>query len=152
MIRSFLRSKQTIYRALVTSHPHRNMSKEGVSPTVFDTLPNDTIFAKMIRGEIKVEPVYQDDDVFVIKDISPQAPTHLLLFPRKAQIGLLQNANENDAETLGKLLIVAGKLAKEHNLEDGYRLIINQGTKAQQSVNYLHVHLLSGRQFNWPPG
>ncbi|KAL0485013.1 zinc-binding protein [Acrasis kona] len=146
MFRKVIRVNQSLRPIL------RNMSKEGVSSSVFDTPPSDTIFAKMIRGEIKVDPVYQDDHVIVLKDINPQAPTHLLLLPKKAQIGLLRNASESDAETLGRLLTVAGNLAKEHNLEEGYRLVINQGTKSQQSVNYLHVHLLSGRQFSWPPG
>jgi histidine triad (HIT) family protein len=89
---------------------------------------------------------------YAIKDINPQAPTHLLLLPKKAQIGRVQYADEKDAETLGKLFIAAGKIAKQHNLEEGYRLIVNQGERAQQSVNYLHVHLLSGRDFDWPPG
>jgi histidine triad (HIT) family protein len=150
MLRRFGLLKNS-FKPLFTSQ-FRTMSKEGVSASVFEVEPDNTLFAKMIRGEIKVDPIYQDDDVYVIKDINPQAPTHLLLLPKKAKIGRFQYAQESDAETLGKLFIVAGKLAKQHGLEDGYRLVINQGQQAQQSVNYLHVHLLSGRQFHWPPG
>jgi histidine triad (HIT) family protein len=73
----------------------------------------------------------------------------LLLLPKRVQIGRVQYANENDAETLGKLLIAAGKIAKQSGLEDGYRLVINQGVRAQQSVNYLHIHMLSGRDVSF---
>lgn len=110
--------------------------------------PEETIFAKMARGEMKPDIVYQDDKCLVFKDINPQAPTHLLIISKEVKIGQVHEANDNDAAALGHLLVVAGKVAKQLKL-GGYRLVINQGTDAQQSVNYLHIHLLSGRKFTW---
>jgi len=84
--------------------------------------------------------------------VSPHAPTHLLIIPKKLAVGQVHNAQPSDANELGQLLLTAGEVAKKLDLLDGYRLVINQGLNAQQSVNYLHVHLLSGRKFTWPPG
>jgi histidine triad (HIT) family protein len=126
--------------------------KQGVAPSVFEIPPRDTLFAKMARGEIKPKIIYEDDRALVFEDINPVAPTHLLIISKKLELGLLHLANASDAEELGYLFLVAGKIAKEHNLLEGYRLVINQGLNAQQSINYLHIHLLSGRKFTWPPG
>ena len=87
----------------------------------------------------------------VFKDINPQAPTHLLIIPKKP-IVKVADASEADKELLGHLMWVAGEVAREIGVEDAFRLVINNGAKAGQSVFHLHLHLLSGRSFSWPPG
>ncbi len=109
-----------------------------------------TIFAKIINREIPAEIVYEDDIALAFNDISPQAPTHILVVPKKA-ISKLSDASEEDQDLLGHLLLVAKKIAKEKNIEH-YRLIINNGTDAGQTVFHVHIHILAGRVFGWPPG
>ena len=111
----------------------------------------DTIFGKITRGEIPTQPVYKDDKCMVIKDLSPQAPVHMLVLPIKP-LTQLSKAEDCDTELLGHLLQVARKVAKEAELEKGYRIVINDGVEGAQSVYHLHVHILGGRQMNWPPG
>ena len=111
---------------------------------------NDTIFRKIINKEISAEIVYEDDIALAFNDISPQAPTHILVVPKKA-ISKLSDASEEDQDLLGHLLLVAKKIAKEKNIEH-YRLIINNGTDAGQTVFHVHIHILAGRVFGWPPG
>ena len=109
-----------------------------------------TIFAKIINREIPAEIVYEDDIALAFNDISPQAPTHILVVPKKA-ISQLSDASEEDQNLLGHLLLVAKKIAKEKNIEH-YRLVINNGTDAGQTVFHVHIHILAGRVFGWPPG
>lgn len=111
-----------------------------------------TLFERIAAGEIPAEVVRKDDDVLAIRDINPQAPVHILVVPRKPipRIGL---AGEDDAELLGKLLLAAREIAREEGIEEsGYRLVINNGPHAGESVPHLHVHLLGGRPMDWPPG
>ncbi|MDA9571115.1 histidine triad nucleotide-binding protein [Gammaproteobacteria bacterium] len=103
-----------------------------------------TLFEKIINREIPADIIYEDELSIVIKDIQPQAPTHLLIIPKKV-IPKLSDGLEEDKETLGHLMLVAGKVADLLNLD-------NTGAKAGQSVFHLHLHLLSGRSLNWPPG
>tara|TARA_B100000941_G_scaffold183484_1_gene131762 strand:+ start:45 stop:386 length:342 start_codon:yes stop_codon:yes gene_type:complete len=111
----------------------------------------ETLFEKIIKKEIPAEIIYEDDISIVIKDINPQAPTHLLIIPKKV-IPKLSDANQEDQEILGHLMLVAGNMSRHLKLDDTFRLIVNNGAKAGQSVFHLHLHLLSGRVLNWPPG
>ena len=110
-----------------------------------------TLFEKIINKEIPAEIIYEDDFSIVIEDINPQAPTHLLIIPKKV-IPKLSDASTEDQDILGHLMLVAGKIAKQLELDETFRLVINNGAKAGQSVFHLHLHLLSGRSLNWPPG
>jgi len=110
-----------------------------------------TLFEKIINKEIPADIIYEDDISIVIKDISPQAPTHLLIIPKKV-IPKLSDATKEDQEILGHLMLVAGKIADDLGLDETFRLVVNNGAKAGQSVFHLHLHLLSGRNLNWPPG
>ena len=111
----------------------------------------DCIFCKIGRKEIRGKIVYEDNDLFAFEDIAPQAPTHILICPRK-HVASLAEAAASDAEWLGRAHLVAAKLAAELGLTSGYRTVINNGEGAGQSVFHLHVHLLGGREFRWPPG
>lgn len=112
---------------------------------------SSTLFEKIINREIPSDILYEDDLSFVIKDINPQAPTHLLIIPKKV-IPKLSDASKDDQIILGHLMLVAGKIADELGLDETFRLVVNNGAKAGQSVFHLHLHLLSGRLLNWPPG
>lgn len=110
------------------------------------------LFCRIISGEIPAKKVFDDADVVAFEDINPQAPTHLLLIPRR-HIASLNDLTDADAETIGKVLVRAAQLAREAHLHsDGYRVVINHGAGAGQSVFHIHAHLLGGRRFNWPPG
>ena len=111
----------------------------------------DCLFCKIAAKQIPSKMVYEDEDVFAFEDIGPQAPTHLLIVPRK-HFASLDDASPDDQAILGKLQLVAAQLAKKFNLSQGYRTVINSGAGAGQSVFHVHVHLLGGRAFRWPPG
>ena len=110
-----------------------------------------TVFQKIIDGEIPSMPVYRDDKCIAIKDISPQAPVHILLIPVKP-IPRLSLATSEDAELLAHLMLTAPKIAKEQGLQDGFRIVVNNGIIAGETVSHLHIHILGGRQMAWPPG
>jgi len=112
----------------------------------------DTIFGKIARKEIKVDLIHDDDQCVAFHDISKQAPTHFLVIP-KEPITQLSSCTPSHEKLLGHLLIVAAQVAKKVGLnDDGYRLVINNGRNGGQSVYHLHVHVLGGRQLEWPPG
>ena len=111
----------------------------------------DTIFSKIINREIPAEIVYEDELCLAFQDIAPQAPTHILLIPKKP-IAKIGDAQTNDQALLGHLMLKVGDVARELNIEDAYRVVINHGEKAGQTVFHLHIHILSGRPFSWPPG
>ena len=111
----------------------------------------NNLFLKIINKEIPAKIKYEDDDVIAFEDVSPQAPTHLLIIPRKV-ICTHADMTDADAELLGKMHLVAAKLARELDLDAGYRLIINCNEGAGQTVPHLHMHLMGGRNFSWPPG
>ena len=105
----------------------------------------DTIFGKITRGEIPTDFLYEDELCVVIKDIYPQAPTHVLIIPRKP-IPMLSEANADDQALLGHLLLVAGKVADQLGVGDAFRLVINNGEGGGQTVFHLHLHILAGRE------
>ncbi|MBT10387.1 MAG: histidine triad nucleotide-binding protein [Gammaproteobacteria bacterium] len=111
----------------------------------------DSLFTKIRKGDIPGKIVYEDDLCFAIEDINPQAPVHILIIPIK-EIEKVSDASEKDINLLGHLLHVSKKIAHDHSLENNYRLIINNGAGAGQSVFHIHVHLLGGRSLDWPPG
>ncbi len=113
---------------------------------------NECIFCDIINGEVKGEIVYQDTSVVAFKDIKPQAPVHFLIVPRR-HIASLLDLEQVDEGLIGHIGSVATKLAKEHGIsETGFRLVINCGAEAGQSVFHIHFHLLGGRPMRWPPG
>lgn len=110
------------------------------------------LFCKIVAGEIPSEKVYEDAHCIAFNDISPQAPTHVLIIPR-VHFASLDKAETNHKETLGHLLLTAAEIARERGFaEDGYRVVINTNADGGQTVFHLHVHLLGGRQFIFPPG
>ncbi|HEU5336869.1 MAG TPA: histidine triad nucleotide-binding protein [Terriglobales bacterium] len=111
----------------------------------------DCIFCRIIRGEAPAKKVYEDERAFVFEDIMPQAPTHVLIIPKKHIVGL-KEAGPEDVDTIGHLHLVAARIARERGIEDGYRTVFNVGPRAGQSVFHLHLHLLGGRSLRWPPG
>ncbi len=113
---------------------------------------DNNVFAKILRGEIASERVYEDGDMIVIADIAPVAPHHLLVLPKEA-IGSLADAGERHALLLGKMLLRVAELARELGVDKkGYRVVINTHDEGGQTVSHLHIHLLAGRMMGWPPG
>ena len=111
-----------------------------------------TIFRKIIEKEIPAEIVYEDELCLAFRDISPQAPTHVLLIPKK-EIASLAMVDPSDHALMGHLLVKAAEVAKNEGLvENGYRVVINTGSDGGQSVDHLHLHILGGRYMGWPPG
>ena len=111
----------------------------------------ESLFTKIKNGDVPGNIVYQDEHCFAIEDINPQAPVHILIIPIK-EIEKVSDASEEDINLLGHLVYASKKIAQEHNLDNNYRLIINNGTGAGQSVFHIHIHLLGGRDLSWPPG
>jgi histidine triad (HIT) family protein len=115
-------------------------------------MPSDCLFCRIIAGELPSTPVYADDSVVAIRDISPQAPTHILLLSRE-HIASIRELGTGHLELLGRIAGVGAKLAESEGVSaEGYRLVINVGRHGGQTVEHLHVHLLGGRQMRWPPG
>jgi histidine triad (HIT) family protein len=113
---------------------------------------SDTIFGRIAAGEIPADIVYEDDDLVAFRDLSPQAPTHILIIPRKP-IPTLNHMEVGDAELVGRLLLAAAKVAALAGIaEAGYRVVINCNAAGGQTVFHLHLHLLGGRPMQWPPG
>jgi len=112
---------------------------------------SDCVFCRIVRGQAPARIVYQDDDVTAFHDLHPQAPVHLLLVPNRHIVGVAQ-AEPEDEPVLGKLFTLARRLAEEMGVAEGYRLVVNNGPLAGQSVFHFHLHLLGGRPFRWPPG
>jgi histidine triad (HIT) family protein len=110
-----------------------------------------TIFEKIITRQIPAKIIWEDDDAVAFHDVDPQAPVHLLIVPKRV-IPRLADAKDEDRVLLGKLLLVARDLAKKLELSNGYRVVINCGPDAGESVPHLHVHLLGKRALAWPPG
>ena len=110
-----------------------------------------TIFGKIIRREIPANIVYEDDLCLAFRDINPQAPTHVLLVSKK-EIDMLSAATAEDQALLGHMMLAAGKVARQLGVGDTFRLVVNNGAEAGQSVFHLHLHILAGRKLHWPPG
>lgn len=113
----------------------------------------DCLFCKILAGTAAADVIYQDNRCVVIRDMNPQAPTHLLVIPRE-HMESLDDASPKDEALLGHLLRISARVAYEHGLSEsgGYRTVINSGSGAGQSVFHLHVHVLGGREMTWPPG
>lgn len=111
----------------------------------------DCLFCRIAAQQIPAKIVFEDADVFAFADINPQAPTHLLICPKR-HFSSLAEAQASDQAVLGRMSLVAAELARERKLEAGYRTVVNTGAGAGQTVFHLHMHLLGGRTFHWPPG
>ncbi len=109
------------------------------------------LFCQIAAGERPATIVHRGDGLIAIRDLHPQAPTHILIIPTK-HIGSLAEATAEDEDLIGRLITTATTIAQQENLSKGYRLVINTGTQAGQTVFHLHVHLLGGRAMHWPPG
>jgi len=125
--------------------------KSSRQADVQKALNSPTIFDKILDKTIPAEIIYEDDQCLAFKDINPQAPVHFLVIP-KVRLSMLSLATENDKNMLGHVMFVASQVAREQGLEEGFRTVINNGPDGAQSVYHLHVHVLGGRQMQWPPG
>lgn len=114
-------------------------------------LMSDTLFSKIINRDIPADIVYEDELCLAFRDVNPQAPVHILVIPKKP-IAMLSDVAEEDQSLLGHLLTTASKIAKQEGFGGAFRLVVNNGEDAGQSVFHLHIHLLAGRSFGWPPG
>jgi histidine triad (HIT) family protein len=112
---------------------------------------SETIFSKIINREIPADIVYEDDRAIAFKDINPQAPTHILVVPKKT-IPQLAQSETADRDLLGHLLLTVKQVATDAGLGNGYRVVINNGADGGQTVDHLHLHILGGRPMTWPPG
>lgn len=128
---------------LLTANPYQNREPPLMS--------EKTIFKRIIDKEIPAEIIYEDDLCLAFRDVNPQAPTHVLVIPRE-EIASLDDLDEKHQMLVGHIVLVAARLARELNLREGYRLVVNCGTDGGQTVFHLHFHLLGGRALQWPPG
>jgi len=112
---------------------------------------SNCLFCRILRGEIPAKKVFEDEHVYAFEDINPQAPTHVLVIPKKHFAGL-KEARAEEAELIGRCHLAAAEIARQRKIEQGYRTVLNVGAGAGQSVFHLHVHLLGGRSLGWPPG
>lgn len=114
---------------------------------------SDTIFDKIVNGEMKADFVYEDEHVVAFRDINPQAPVHVLVVPRRRMESIADAADSEDLPDLGAFMRGIARTARELNLhEKGYRVVLNTGADALQTVAYVHAHILGGRKMGWPPG
>jgi histidine triad (HIT) family protein len=126
------------------------LSFRNGGPAMTDPTSN-CLFCRILRGEIPSKKVFEDEHVYAFEDIDPKAPTHVLVIPKKHFAGL-KEAQAQDAEVIGRCHLAAAEIARQRNIEQGYRTVLNVGPGAGQSVFHLHVHLLGGRHLSWPPG
>ena len=111
----------------------------------------DTLFTKIISREIPADIVHEDDLCLAFRDVNPQAPVHILLIPKKP-LDTLSNARPEDQALLGHMLLVVGKITRELKIDGAFRLVVNNGKEGGQAVFHVHMHILAGRKFRWPPG
>ena len=158
LTRGYLRPNLIVSKSVLPNLLHRQMATNNemdAAKAVAKTASEggETIFDKIIRKEIPSTIVWEDDDVLAFRDVSPQAPTHILLIPKKRDgLTQLSKAGEHNQAILGKLMYTASVVAKQEKLDKGFRIVINDGEEGCQSVYHLHVHLIGGRQLSWPPG
>ncbi len=112
---------------------------------------SDCLFCKIIAGDIPADIIYEDDDVLAFRDISPQAPSHFLVIPKR-HIADFNGIEAGDDSLTGKIVRVGAELAHKEGLDGGYRVVFNNGADGCQTVFHIHMHVLGGRQMNWPPG
>ncbi|KAK1941604.1 Adenylylsulfatase HINT1 [Phytophthora citrophthora] len=157
--RSFLASGSSLSRRPLASFALRAMSSDerskadAAAASGASAAVGETIFDKIINGQIPAKIAYEDEQCLAFHDVNPQAPVHILLIPKKRD-GLTQlaHAEERHEAVLGHLLYTAKLVAKQQNLDKGFRIVINDGEDGCQSVFHLHLHLLGGRKLGWPPG
>lgn len=115
-------------------------------------MSSDCLFCRIAAGEVPATVVHEDDLVVAIRDVAPRAPTHILLIPRR-HIASVTELTDADAPVIGRIFAIAADIARRENIADnGYRLVANVGRWGGQSIEHLHVHLMGGRAFDWPPG
>ena len=114
-------------------------------------MERDTIFDKILAGDLPADKVYEDEHVLAFKDINPVAPIHILVIPKK-RVDAFEHIGALDVDSIGIFFLSIAKIVKRSNLGKGYRVVINSGAHGQQSVGYLHAHIIGGRQMQWPPG
>jgi len=142
-------SKRSCQQFFVSCHQQiRKMSEDVKAQAGRPEGP--TIFSKILDGSIPATFIHEDDMCVAFMDVSPQAPVHFLVIPRKP-IAMLEEAEDSDSALLGHMMIVANKVAMKQGLAKGYRVVVNNGVEGCQSVYHLHIHVLGGRQLNWPP-
>lgn len=112
---------------------------------------SETIFSKIINREIDADIVFEDEQCLAFRDVNPQAPLHVLVVPKKP-IDMLAHAADDDSELLGHLMLVARGVARDEGYGEAFRLVLNTGEAAGQTVFHMHLHVLAGRAFQWPPG
>jgi len=112
---------------------------------------SDCLFCKIVAGDIPADKLYEDDDLIAFWDISPQAPKHFLVIPKKHIVDQ-RDISEADEQLIGKLMRVGGRLASENDIGDGFRVVINNGAGMGQAVFHIHMHIFGGRRMGWPPG
>lgn len=134
---------------LIRSPTRMMASEQGVKPTS-EILKQPTIFDKIISKEIPAKIIYEDDQALAFHDVNPQAPIHILVIPKR-RISMLSTAVESDKGLLGHLLLTANKVAEMEGLQEGYRVLINNGSNGLQSVYHLHLHIVGGRKLQWGP-
>lgn len=114
-------------------------------------MPDSCVFCRIVAGEAEARKVYETDTVLAFHDRNPQAPTHILIIPKK-HIARVADIEAGDAGLMGELMVAARTIADGQGVADGFRLVVNNGARAGQSVFHIHLHLLAGRSFRWPPG
>ena len=112
---------------------------------------DNCLFCKIIKGDIPSDKLYEDDDVYAFRDISPQAPTHFLVIPKK-HISGPDKVGEEDEKIIGKMMRIGADIARQEGIGDAFRMVFNNGAGAGQTVFHIHMHILGGRSLNWPPG
>lgn len=130
---------------------HGRMYEGRTNTFLYGINMNKTIFEKIIQREIPAKILYEDDRCIAFHDVNPQAPVHVLLVTKRV-IPMLRDVTSADSELMGYLMFKVSEIAKMLNIQDNFRLVINNGEQACQTVFHLHLHILSGRQFHWPPG
>ena len=129
----------------------RGFPRSTLLPEKAVNADDKTIFKKIIDREIPADIIYEDDHCLAFRDIAPQAPTHVLVIPKR-EIRSLDELTDSDGELLGHMMLVIPRLTRELGIEDGYRVVTNCGAAAGQTVDHLHFHILAGRPLIWPPG
>jgi len=125
---------------------------DNISKTSWRNMMTDCLFCKIRDGEIPCDKVYEDDDLIAFRDVNPQAPTHVLIIPKK-HIATINDLEAEDTTVAGKMTLVARQIAADEGIdEDGYRLVFNCNEGAGQAVFHIHMHVLGGRRMSWPPG
>lgn len=109
------------------------------------------LFCKIVNREVPADVVYEDDELMAFRDIKPQAPVHVLVIPKR-HIGSVAEISESDRDLMGCMMVAIARLASDLGVSDGFRVVVNAGENAGQSVRHVHMHLLGGRVFSWPPG